>query len=306
LSIVFFGTPEFAVSSLKALISSGENISLVVTQTDKIKGRGHKLTSPPIKIAAIDAGLKIQQPATLKHGAVSYEIAALKPEFIVVVAYGKILPKSILQIPRRGCINVHASLLPRYRGAAPISWAIIRGEQTTGITTMLMDEDLDAGPILLRAELAIAREDTAYSLGEKLSELGASLLKETLKGIRDDSVRPVLQTGEATFAPALKKEDGLINWSKSAEDIFNFIRGMQPWPGAYCHINGEAIKILKAEPAAGNGVPGAIEKITPHELTIGTGNGLLSLIEVQPPGKKLMPVSAFLQGRKLQQRMLLT
>ncbi|MGD1074929.1 MAG: methionyl-tRNA formyltransferase [Thermodesulfovibrionales bacterium] len=306
MSIVFFGTPEFAVPSLKALIRSGEEISLVVTQTDKRKGRGHKLTPPPVKLAAIDAGLRVRQPATLKDNAVSYEIAELKPEFIVVVAYGKILPKSILEIPRHGCINVHASLLPKYRGAAPISWAIIRGEKKTGITTMRMDEELDAGPILLRSELEITREDTAYSLGRKLSDLGASLLKETLEGLRNGSVRPVLQTDEATFAPALKKEDGLIDWSRSAEDIFNFIRGMQPWPGAYCHIDREAIKILKVEPTAGSGVPGAIEKITQHELIVGTANGLLSLLEVQPPGKKSMPASAFLQGRKLQQGMTLT
>ncbi|HAM49238.1 MAG TPA: methionyl-tRNA formyltransferase [Nitrospiraceae bacterium] len=305
MSIVFFGTPEFAVSSLKALIRSREEISLVVTQTDKIKGRGHKLTPPPIKLAAVDAGLTVIQPATLMDSVVSGKIAALKPEFIIVVAYGKILPKSVLEIPRRGCINVHASLLPKYRGAAPIAWAIMNGEKKTGITTMLMDEGLDSGPILLREELEITPEDTAYSLSKTLSELGASLLEKTLEGLRNGSVKPFPQTGEVSFAPALRKENGLLDWSRSADDICNFIRGMQPWPGAYSYINGEAVKILKAKPTAGNGAPGVIEKITPHEVIIGAGNGLLSIIELQPPGKKPMPASAFLQGRKLKQGMTL-
>ncbi|GAB4405979.1 MAG: methionyl-tRNA formyltransferase [Thermodesulfovibrionales bacterium] len=298
MSIVFFGTPEFAVPSLMALIGAGEDIALVVTQTDKLKGRGHKPTQPPVKKAALEAGLRVIQPATLKDRTLLREIASTEPEFIVVVAYGKILPGSILQIPLYGCINLHASLLPKYRGAAPIAWAIINGERQTGVTTMLMDEGLDTGPILLQRGIEISDDDTAGSLSLKLAELGASLLIETLKGMRDGTVKPILQKGEASYAPPLKKEDGLIDWSKSAIEIFNFVRGMQPWPGAYCYIGDERVKILKTKPIKTDGKPGMIVKGR-DELIIGTGYGLLSIVELQPSGKNPMPASAFLLGRKL-------
>jgi len=300
-SIVFFGTPDFAVPSLTVLIDSGEEISLVVTQTDKVKGRGHRLSTPPVKEAALKAGLRVLQPSQLKDTEISEEILSLQPDFIVVIAYGKLLPKSLLEIPRYGCVNVHASLLPKYRGAAPVAWAIMKGEEKTGITTMLMNEGLDTGPILLQEELDIDAEDTTGSLSRKLSEIGASLLRETIEGLRNGSLSPRPQSGEAGYAPTLRKEDGLIDWSKSAAEISDFIRGMNPWPGAYCHIGDETLKILKARPMHGTGLPGVIEKLGKNELIIGTGSGLLSVIELLPSGKKPMPTSAFLQGRRLAQ-----
>jgi len=299
LSIVFFGTPEFAVPSFKALIRSGEDISLVVTQTDKVKGRGHKLSQPPVKVAALEAGLRVTQPARLKDEMFLSELVSLNPEFIIVVAYGKILPKKILDVPGRACINVHASILPEYRGAAPIAWAIIRGEKKTGVTTMLINEELDTGDILLQREIEISKEDTAASLGRKLSELGASLLIETIKGIREGSIKPTPQAGKTSYVPPLKKEDGHIDWSKSAEEISNLVRGMQPWPGAYCRIGNERVTLLKTMPLDGQGTPGVISRIEKDAFIIGTGHALLSILELQPAGKKAMSASAFINGRKL-------
>ena len=303
MSVIFFGTPDFAVPALRALIASGEAVSLVVTRPDKLKGRGHKMTPPPVKVAALDAGIRVMQPVTLKDSAFVSELTAIKPEFIVVVAYGKILPKSILELPAHGCINIHASLLPKYRGAAPIQWAIVNGEKRTGVTTMLIDEGLDTGHILLQQGIDITDEDTAGSLWKRLSEMGASLLIETIKGMRDGSVEPMPQQGESSYAPIIKKGDGLIDWSKSALELFNFVRGMQPWPCAYCRINDEAVKILKAAPVEGKGEKGVIVKASDGNLFVGTGHGLLSIIELQPPGKRPMPASAFIQGRRLKEGM---
>lgn len=301
MSIVFLGTPEFAVPSMRALLNSGEDIRLVVTQTDKRKGRGHILSPPPVKIAASKAGLEVVQPVTLKDNVFIDRLTSIRPEFIAVVAYGKILTKTILEIPEQGCINVHASLLPRYRGAAPIQWAIINGEKKTGVTTMVVTEKLDTGPILLQKEEDIRDDDTAESLGRRLSELGASLLIKTLKGMRDGSVKPVEQAGGTNYVPTIKKRDGLIDWTKSAPEISNLVRGMWPWPGAYCHMNDESVRILKARPVDGDNAPGVIARINNNELIIGTGHGLLSVLELQPSGKKPMPVSAFIQGRKLRE-----
>lgn len=301
MSIIFLGTPEFAVPSMRALLNSGEDIRLVVTQTDKRKGRGHILSPPPVKIAALKAGLEVVQPVTLKDNLFTDRLTSIRPEFIAVVAYGRILTKTILEIPERGCINVHASLLPRYRGAAPIQWAIINGEKKTGVTTMIVTEKLDTGPILLQKEEDIRDDDTAESLGRRLSELGASLLIKTLKGMRDGSVMPVEQAGITNYVPVIKKRDGLIDWEKSAPEISNLVRGMRPWPGAYCHINDESVRILKARRVDGDSAPGVIASISNNELIIGTGHGLLSVLELQPSGKKPMPVSAFLQGRKLRE-----
>ncbi len=303
MSIIFFGTPEFAVPSLKALIQSGESVSLVATQTDKIKGRGHVLASPPVKIAALETGLSVAQPDSLKDEGFISRLISLTPEFIVVVAYGKILPKGILEIPDRGCINVHASLLPAYRGAAPVQWAIMRGEKKTGVTTMLMDEGLDTGPILLQRQVEILGDETAGSLGQRLSSEGATLLVETLKRLREGSVRPVPQAGEASYAPPLKKSDGLINWSKSALEICAFTRAMQPWPGAHFYVNTERVTLLEAEALKGDGIrPGMILNAG-REFIISTGSGLLSVKTVQPSGKKPMPASAFVIGRKVTEGM---
>ncbi len=299
--IVFFGTPSFAVPSLDALIKSGKSIAAVVTQPDKRKGRGHLLSQSPVKEVAMSKGIQVLQPLTMRDEDFLNILMDIKPEIIIVVAYGKIIPKRILELPKYNCINVHASLLPKYRGAAPIQWSLINGEEVTGITTMLMDEGVDTGDILLQGEIKIDIDDTSETLGRKLSELGAGLLLKTIEGIADNSITPKPQTGEPSYASVIKKEDGRIDWSKTAVELFNFVRGMYPWPVAYCHLNGERIKLIKVKPADGEGKSGRIEKARKDELLIGTGNGLLLIRELQPEGKKVMTVSAFLQGRNIKE-----
>lgn len=299
--IVFFGTPAFAVPSLDALLRSGEEVVGVVTQADKRKGRDRIPSPPPVKEFASNSGLKVLQPANIKNPVFINELAVIGPEIIVVVAYGKILPLQILRLPSFGCVNVHASLLPKYRGAAPIQWAIISGERKTGITTMLMDEGLDTGDIFLQEETEIAEEDNTETLNKKLSEMGASLLIKTIKGIKDESIKPTPQVGTPSFAPPLRKEDGRVDWSKSAKEIFDFVRGMHPWPCAYCYLNRGRIKIIKVKVLEGSGMPHRIEKARKGELIVGTGKGLISIIELQPEGSKSMSATAFLQGRKLQE-----
>ena len=298
--IIFFGTPAFAIPSLVALLQSEEEVIAVVTQPDKKKGRGRVSSPSPVKELAIDRGIKILQPVNIKDPLFLNELSKIMPEIIVVVAYGKILPAQILRLPSHGCINVHASLLPKYRGAAPIQWAIINGEKKTGITTMLMDEGLDTGNILLQEETEISSDDNAETLGNKLAEIGASLLIRTIKGIRSGYIKPIPQKGTPGYAPPLKKEDGRLNWSKTATEIFNFVRGMYPWPCAYCYLNKERIKITRVKMLEGSGIPRRVEK-TGEELIVGTGEGLISIIELQPEGKIPMSAKAFLQGRRLKE-----
>ena len=298
--IIFFGTPAFAIPSLVALLQSEEEVIAVVTQPDKKKGRGRVSSPSPVKELAIDRGIKILQPVNIKDPLFLNGLSKIMPEIIVVVAYGKILPAQILRLPSHGCINVHASLLPKYRGAAPIQWAIINGEKKTGITTMLMDEGLDTGNILLQEETEISSDDNAETLGNKLAEIGASLLIRTIKGIRSGYIKPIPQKGTPSYAPPLKKEDGRLNWSKTATEIFNFVRGMYPWPCAYCYLNKERIKITRVKMLEGSGIPRRVEK-TGEELIVGTGEGLISIIELQPEGKIPMSAKAFLQGRRLKE-----
>lgn len=304
MAIIFFGTPQFAVPSLKALIDEKEDIAFIVTQPDRVRGRGHILSAPPVKELALFNNIKVVQPDKIRDENFYGELRAINPEFIVVVAYGKILPEEILSLPKFGCINVHASLLPKYRGAAPIQWALINGEKITGITTILMDKGLDTGDILLKAELEIRDDDNSETLSKRLSELGARTLIKTIKGIRDGKIKPVPQTGEITYAPPLKKEDGKIDWNRGADELFNFVRGMYPWPSAFCYFNNERIKIIKVRSQkGGNGeaVPGRIVKASDGELIVETGKGFLLIEELQPEGKKVMPASAFLAGRKLRE-----
>lgn len=310
MAIIFFGTPQFAVPSLKALIDEKEDIAFVVTQPDRVRGRGHVLSSPPVKELAISCGLNIIQPVKIRDEDFYEKLRSINPEFIIVVAYGKILPEEILNIPKLGCINVHASLLPKYRGAAPIQWALIKGERVTGITTMRMDKGLDTGDILLKAELEIIDDDTSETLFEKLSELGAKTLIETIKGMKEGKIKPVPQTKEASYAPPLKKEDGKIDWNRSADELFNFVRGVYPWPSAYCYLNSERIKIIRVRRqkeflksrktfwGAGEAVPGKIIKASDGELIVETGKGFLVIEELQPEGKKVMSAMAFLLGRQ--------
>lgn len=303
--IIFFGTPDFAVPSLNALMQSGEEILTVVSQPDRLKGRGHKLSLPPVKEFAISKGIPVIQPYEIKSPNFTQELSKLNPEIVVVIAYGKIIPLSILQIPPSGCINVHASLLPKYRGAAPIQWAIINGESKIGITTMLMDEGLDTGDILLQEETEIDDTDNAFSLRIKLAEKGASLLIKTIYGLKNNLIKPMPQSGNPSYAPPLKKEDGKINWSMQAKKIFDLIRGTYPWPGAYCYLNKERINIIKAKIiiSENKSIPGRIESISSDGLYIGTGSGILSVLEVKPDGKKSMSFADFINGRHLKEGM---
>jgi methionyl-tRNA formyltransferase len=296
--IAFFGTPLFAIPSLTALIQSEEEIIAVVSQPDKRKGRERISSPPPVKKLALERGLKILQPLNIKNPLFLDKLSKLIPEIIVVVAYGKILPAQILKLPPYGCINVHASLLPKYRGAAPIQWAILNGEKKTGITTMLMDEGLDTGDILLQEETEISNNDNTETLSKHLAEIGASVLMKTIQGLKNKSIQPSPQIGFPSYAPSFKKEDGRITWSKTAVEIFDFIRGMYPWPCAYCYLNKERIKINKVKVLEGSVLPGRIEKVG-EEFIVGTGDGLISIIELQPEGKKPMSAKAFLQGRQL-------
>lgn len=296
--IVFFGTPDFAVPTLKSLIANNENILLVITQPDKPKGRGKNVQPPPVKEIAIKQGLKVLQPEKIKDEKFIETLKKLNPEIAIVVAYGKILPREVLEIPAFGCINLHASLLPKYRGAAPIQWALIKGEKITGVTTMLIDEGLDTGPILLQREVPINDDDNAQSLSEKLAVIGADLVLETVDKMRKGLITPTPQTGQTSYAPPLKKEDGRINWQKSAIEIFNLIRGTYPWPCAYCYFKKERLKIIKAQPLEEKASPGLIIKAK-DELIIGTGLGTIKILLIQPEGKKIMTAKEFICGRKI-------
>lgn len=299
MALIFFGTPQFAVPSLQCLLDSGEDVRLVVTQPDKVKGRGHVPSSPPVKELAESRGIPVAQPAGIRGDEFLSQLTAIQPEFIIVVAYGKILPEQVLNLPLRGCINVHASLLPKYRGAAPIQWALINGEAETGVTTMLMDKGLDTGDILLQKGLKIQAEDNAGTLAVKLSELGANTLLETILSVRNGDLKPTLQTGEWNYAPTMKKEDGKTDWNRTARELVHFVKGMYPWPAAFCFLGKERIKITNAHQSEGSGVPGRILLSSAGELTVATQNGLLVIDELQPEGKKNMSGKAFAAGRRL-------
>ncbi|MEK6678926.1 MAG: methionyl-tRNA formyltransferase [Nitrospirota bacterium] len=302
MKIVFMGTPEFAVPSLKALLNSKKEITAVVTQPDKPSGRGKRLTPPPIKVLALNSGVKILQPERLKDEAFLNALKEINPDIIVVAAYGKILPKDIIQLPRYGCINVHASLLPKYRGAAPINWAIINGEKETGITIMQMDEGLDTGGILLQKGIEITKEDTAETLTNKLSKIGAGLLIEGLNAIEKGEIKAIPQdNSKASYAPMLKKEDGQIDWTKGAEDIYNMVRGMDPWPGAFTYCKGELWKVWRVRHVdARKGHSGEILAADKDRIDVASKDSVISIIEIQPANKKRMPVSEFLRGHKVE------
>ena len=291
------GTPEFAVPSLQALIDSEYNVVAVVCQPDRPSGRGRKLTSPPVKILAEANSIPVFQPEKVRTDEFYETLKEFKPDLICVTAYGRIIPKNILELPKYGCLNVHASLLPKYRGAAPINWAIINGEKTTGITTMLMDEGMDTGDILLKKEIEIGENNTSIELGEKLSNIGAALLIETIKKGQNDEIKPIKQNDdEATSAPIIKKDVGKIDWSRSAKEIRNLIRGTQPWPGAFTSYQDKNLKIFKAVVDDMEGNPGEILNSNNGRLVIGTGNKSLSIEELQIEGGKRLNVSDFLRG----------
>ncbi len=301
MNTVFMGTPEFSVPSLERLASDGHSISAVFTQTDKPKGRGNRVTASPVKVFASERGYKIFQPVSLKDNEVVSQIKALEPEIIVVVAYGKILPEEVLEIPKYGCINIHASLLPRYRGAAPIQWALINGDKETGITSMLMDAGLDTGDMLLTEEVKIQSDDTAGTLFERLSKVGAEVLSDTIQGLKDNSIIPVKQDdSKATYAPMLRKSMCAVDWTESACRINNLIRGLTPFLSASTNYEGKNVKLIKAkviEGAAGDS--GRILDSNNRLLVACGGGGALEIEILQIEGKKALNVSDFLRGNPL-------
>ena len=298
LNLVFCGTPHFAVPTLDRLVEAGFHIELVVTQPDRPKGRGLELVSSPIKQRALQLGLSIAQPESIKNNdAFRTQLTVLKPDAIIVVGYGRIIPQWMLDLPPLGNINLHASLLPKYRGAAPIQWAIARGETVTGVTTMKIDAGLDTGDILLQREISIAPEDTAETLAPKLAAVGADLTVETLHGLGTGSVHPRRQDQvQATLAPILKKEDGLVDFSCPAVEVLNRMRGFQPWPGAYSMFRGKNLQLRKA--AALTRVLSISElKMEGDRLFVGCGKGTaIELLEVQLEGKKRSSAADFIRG----------
>ncbi len=293
------GTPPFAVPPLQSLIAAGNDIVGVVTRIDKPAGRGKVLTPPAVKLAAEQSRVPVFQPKRVRDPASIEAIGAMRPEVIVVAAYGQILPKELLALPKYGCVNIHASLLPAYRGAAPINWAIINGETRTGITIMQMDEGMDTGAVLAQEGIPIDPRDTAGTLTEKLSELGSWLIVDSLPRIEAGGLPAVPQDPvKATMAPLLRKEDGLIDWGMTAGGIHNRVRGLSPWPGAYGFLDGKLIKVLETEVAEGAGEPGALHEQGRDVLTAGTGKGMLRIVRLQPEGKKPMSAAEFLRGHR--------
>jgi methionyl-tRNA formyltransferase len=297
---LFFGTPEFAVPTLDALVSASHQILAVYTQPDRPKGRGGQLASSPVKDAAIRLRLPIFQPERIRRPENVAALAALEPEVIVVVGYGQIIPQSIIDIPRHGILNVHASLLPKYRGAAPIQWAIANGEPETGITIMRIDAGLDTGDMLLKWDTPILPDETAIELGARLAPQGASLLLEALKRIDAGTAEYTPQNNAgASHAPILKKEDGRVDWSRNARTIYNRLRGFTPWPGAYSSFRSRTLQIVRGvvnDDASEQAPPGAL-RAEKRRLFVACGeNTLLEFLEVQPEGKKRMSAADFLNG----------
>lgn len=298
LRVVFMGSPEFSVPVLTALHSAFDVVG-VVTQQDKPKGRGKRVSATPVKLAATELGIPVIEPDRLSSEVLEI-IRSWNPDVIVVAAYGKMLPESILKMPRIGCVNLHASLLPRHRGASPISAAILAGDKVTGICTMLMDTGMDTGDVLICREIPINDEDTAGSLHDKLLEPGAALVVETLKLMIDNSIQPMPQDhSKATYTSLFRKKDGKIDWQRDADYLGRFVRAMNPWPGAFFTLCKEVVKVWKARPEAGSGQPGRVENILPNGILVGTSAGLLLIQTVQAPGKKIMPAADFARGKRV-------
>jgi methionyl-tRNA formyltransferase len=301
--IVFLGSGAFAIPSLEALLGAGHEVALLVTQPDRASGRGRALAPPPLKPVAASRGVPVLQPARVKDSSVIQELRALAPELQVVVAYGQILPRAVLEVPPRGTLNVHASLLPAYRGAAPIQWAIVNGEPETGVTTMLLDEGLDTGPTLLARRTPIGPEETAGELEARLARLGAEVLLASLRGMADGTLVPVPQdASRASLAPIIRKQDGLVDWSLPATAVARRVRGFHPWPGAHARLGGRGLKILRARPADGArpAPPGSIVEVGAEAVLVACGAGsLLALLDVQPESRRPMSAAAFAAGARV-------
>ena len=298
--VIFMGTPDFAVPCLARLVEISDVVA-VVTQPDRPKGRGQKLLPPPVKVFAQEHGIAVYQPVRVKATDFVDVLRGLAPDLIVVVAFGQILSKEILSLPPLGCINVHASLLPRYRGAAPMQWAIVRGEKETGVTTMFMDEGLDTGDMLVRETLPITQAMTAAELHDAMMKLGADVLEKTLFSLSEGTLKRTPQDDAlSTYAPLLDKEVGRIDWKKSAQEIHDLVRGLNSWPGAYTMLEGQKFKIWRTRLAEGTAEPGEIVSVTKQGLLVGTGEGMLEILEVQAPSKKKMAAGDYVRGHGLQ------
>ena len=297
--LVFMGTPNFAAASLEALLRSEDSVVGIVTQPDRPKGRGQILTPSPVKLLAQRQQIPLLQPLKMKDPEFLQALAGWKPDLIAVTAFGRILPPAILSLPPLGCINVHGSLLPKYRGAGPIQWAIINGETETGITTMLMDEGMDTGAMLLQEAISITPDDTAGTLSPRLAEIGGRLLVETITRLKTGTLVPRHQdSSRATLAPVLKKEDGAIDWALPATALANRVRGLSPWPGAFTTVGGDRWTIWRALALPGplTKPPGVIVAITHEAIHVATGEGVLAVMELQPANSRRMAVSQYLAG----------
>ena len=297
LRLVFMGTPEFAVPSLQKLIDRGEKVMTAVTQPDRPKGRGQKLLAPPVKLLAANHDIPVLQPVRVRVPEFIDVMRELAPDLIVVVAFGQILPKALLEIPRLGCINVHASLLPGYRGAAPINRCVIDGATETGVTTMMMDVGLDTGDMLLKKATAIGPDEDAQALQYRLAQIGAEALAETLDLLASGGLIPEKQDSQfSSYAPMLKKEEGLIDWNREPQAIRNMVRGLTPWPGAYTFLDGKIVKIYRCRVAGGSGVPGTVLQADRSGLAVACRGGSLLIEELQLEGKKRLSARDFLAG----------
>ncbi len=304
MKVIFMGTPEFSVGTLEALIEAGHEVALAVTQPDKPKGRGGKMQYTPVKEAALKHGIPVFQPKKVREPECVEELKQYNADIIVVIAFGQILPKEILEMTPFGCVNVHASLLPKYRGAAPIQWAVIDGEEVSGVTTMQMDEGLDTGDMLLKKEIRLDEKETGGSLHDKLAAAGAELCVRTLKGLEEKTVVPKPQGESPTaYARMLDKKLGNIDWSRDAESIERLVRGLNPWPSAYTNWDGKVMKIWEARAekraAEAGGVPGTVISVEKDGFCVETGDGVLKVLALQIPGKKRMEADAFLRGYEI-------
>ncbi len=306
MKILFMGTPDFAAGSLKSLIAAGYEISAVVTQPDRPKGRSGKPVFSPVKEVAVQAGIPVLQPEKIKRPEETARLLEYPADIYVIAAFGQILSKEILEQPRLGCINVHASLLPRYRGASPIQRVILDGEKSTGITIMQMNEGLDTGDILYTKSIDLAPDETFETLHDRLMVLGGEALTEALPLIEAGKLTPVKQDDSLScYAPLIKKEDGLIDWKRSSDEIYSQIRAFNPWPGAFTYSSGRMLKIWEAQPVSGSGRPGEILGTDKDSFTVACGSGAMKILSLQPEGKKRMETSAYLLGNKTESGMCL-
>lgn len=300
MKIIFMGTPDFAAASLEALIDSRHEIQAVVTQPDKPKGRKGELTPSPVKVIAKREGIKVYQPLKVRDEEFVKTLRAYNPDVMVVVAFGQIIPLSILKMPKYGCVNIHGSLLPKYRGAAPIQWAVLDGEKETGITTILMDEGIDTGDILLKKTIKIEADETSGSLFDKLMALGAKTILETLDELEKGNLTPTKQGESPTaYAKMLTKAMGLIDFTRPAKELDCFVRGMDPWPSAYTLLSGKTLKLWKVRAVEGGGKAGSVIEIGKESFTVACGEGAIEVLEVQLEGKKRMSAGDFLKGSTL-------